>query len=280
MMETSAAATVELPAPTAWPIVLAFGITLVFAGLVTSAAISVVGAMASVVGAIGWFRDVLPVEAQESVPVLQESTRLVTERSEVARLNVEHPLHRVRLPIEIYPVSAGIKGGLAGGMAMAIVAMMYGALSQNGIWYPINLLAAGFFPGLLIPRTADLAAFHLRLLLIAIPIHLFGSLLVSVLYGAILPMVPRQPVLLGGFVAPIMWSGMLYTSLDIINPLLNARIDWSWFLFSQVGFGIVAGIVVSRQERMRTWQDLPVAIRLGTQAPGIMDERQGRNEKR
>jgi hypothetical protein len=28
--------TVEMPAPTAWPIVLAFGITLLFAGMVTS----------------------------------------------------------------------------------------------------------------------------------------------------------------------------------------------------------------------------------------------------
>ncbi len=35
---------VELPAPTAWPIVLAFGLTLVFAGLVTSASVSLLGA--------------------------------------------------------------------------------------------------------------------------------------------------------------------------------------------------------------------------------------------
>ena len=35
--------TLELPASTAWPLVLAFGITLTFAGLVTSGAVSVLG---------------------------------------------------------------------------------------------------------------------------------------------------------------------------------------------------------------------------------------------
>ena len=55
-------------------------------------------------------------------------------------------LHRARLPLEIYPVSAGVKGGLAGGVAMAVLAMLYGIVSGHGIWYPINLLSVGFFP--------------------------------------------------------------------------------------------------------------------------------------
>ena len=59
--------TIEMPAPTAWPIVLAFGITLLFAGLVTSEAVSVLGAIVAIAGAVGWFRDVLPHEAHESV---------------------------------------------------------------------------------------------------------------------------------------------------------------------------------------------------------------------
>jgi hypothetical protein len=35
----------------------------------------------------------------------------------------------------------------------------------------------------------------------------------------------------------------------------------------------VAGIVVSRQERVRTWQHVPFAIRAGVEAPGAMDEK-------
>jgi len=87
-----------------------------------------------------------------------------------------------------------------------------------------------------------------------------------------LPMLPRRPILLGGFIAPLMWSGLLYSALGIINPVLNQRINWLWFVLSQVGFGIVAGIVVSRQERVRTWQRLPFAVRAGIEAPGMMHE--------
>jgi hypothetical protein len=262
--------TVEVPASTPWPIVLAFGITLLFAGLVTSEAVSVLGAILSIAGAVGWFRDVLPHEAHESVQVAPQAPAVTTMRREVARMEIEHELRRAWLPVEIYPISAGIKGGLAGSVAMAVLAMLYGVLSQNSIWYPINLLAAGFFPAT--ANTAEIAAFHLRALLIAIPIHLITSLLVGLLYGAMLPMLPRRPILLGGFIAPLLWSGLIHSILGIVNPVLNQRIDWLWFVFSQVGFGIVAGLVVSRQERIRTRQQLPLALRVGLEASGMRED--------
>jgi hypothetical protein len=61
--------TVNLPAPTAWPIVLAFGITLLLAGLVTTSSISILGAILAVTGCVGWFRDVLPHEKEETIEV-------------------------------------------------------------------------------------------------------------------------------------------------------------------------------------------------------------------
>src|SRR5260370_36291539 len=104
-----AAGNVQLPAPTAWPIVLAFGITLVFAGLVTSGSVSALGAVLAITGAVGWFRNVLPREAHEAVPVLQEKPVIETTRREVARVELAPELKRAWLPLEIYPVSAGIK---------------------------------------------------------------------------------------------------------------------------------------------------------------------------
>ena len=258
---------IEVPAPTPWPIVLAFGIALLFAGLVTSEAVSVLGAFVAIAGAVGWFRDVLPQEAQESVQVIAQAPKIATMRREVARIEFAHELRRAWLPLEIYPISAGIKGGLAGSVAMAVLAMLYGVLSHTSIWYPINLLAAGFFPAT--ATTAEIAAFHLHAFLIAIPIHLITSLLVGLLYGATLPMLPRRPVLLGGFIAPLLWSGLIHGILGIVNPVLNQRIDWLWFVATQVGFGIVAGLVVSRQERMHTRQQLPLAFRVGLEASGL-----------
>jgi hypothetical protein len=153
--------------------------------------------------------------------------------------------------------------------------MAYGIVSGTSIWYPINLLAAGFFPGAVDLPTSEIAAFHLSPLLIATAIHLITSLLVGLLYGAMLPMLPRRPILLGGFVAPIAWTALLHSVLGVVNPVMNQRIDWFWFVLSQIGFGIVAGLVVSRQERIQTWQRLPFAVRAGIEAPGLVREHDG-----
>jgi len=270
---TKDSGTLELPAPTAWPLVLAFGTTLAFAGLVTSESVSVLGGVLVIAGAVGWFRNVLPHEAHESVPVMPEEPAIATTRRDVARLEVADQPKRAWLPLETYPVSAGIKGGLAGSVVMAALAMLYGLISGNGIWYPVNLLVAGFFPGAVNATTVQIAEFRVSALLLAIPVHLITSLLVGLLYGVMLPMFPRRPIFLGGLIAPIMWSGLLYTTLDIINPVMNERIDWLWFVLSQVGFGVVAGLVVSRQERIRTYQGLPFAVRAGIEAPGVMREK-------
>src|SRR5579863_1605232 len=130
---------IEIPAPTAWPFILALGAALLFAGLVTSTSVSCLGALLSVAGCVGWFREVFPREHEEAVPVVPEDVRLSTDRRVVERLPVLPEQVRVWLPVRTYPVSAGVKGGLAGSIAMAILACAYGVLKAGSIWYPINL---------------------------------------------------------------------------------------------------------------------------------------------
>jgi hypothetical protein len=239
-------------------------------------AVSVLGAILAVCGYIGWFRDVLPQEKMEAVTVAEIPQHVSTRRPQVERVEFMHrDLHRARLPLEIYPVSAGVKGGLAGGVAMAFLAMLYGIVSGHGIWYPINLLSVGFFPD--IRTTEQIAAFHASSLILATMIHLVTSLLVGLLYGVALPMFPRHPILFGGVIAPVLWSGLLHSVLDVINPVMNQRINWPWFVVSQIAFGIVAGIVVSRQERISTWQPLPLAVREGMEVQGAVDEKDGKD---
>ena len=62
------------------------------------------------------------------------------------------------------------------------------------------------------------------------------------------------------------------SSLGFVNPVLDEHIAWGWFLISQVCFGIVAGLVVARQERIRTTQSLPFAMRVGLETPGLIHE--------
>jgi hypothetical protein len=264
---------INLPAPTAWPVVLAFGITLLLAGLITSASLSILGAILALTASVGWFRDVLPHEQEETVRVEAKVTVVSTQRREVERLQVAPDLPRALLPLETYPVSAGIKGGLAGSVAMAVLACLYGLLKQGSIWYPINLLAATTYPASAPASPAILNAFHPSAFFIALFIHLFTSLVVGLLYGAMLPMLPRRPILLGGLIAPILWTGLLHSILGLINPLLNERIDWRWFIASQFAFGIVAGLVVVRQARVPVGQFVPFIMRAGIEAPGISEEK-------
>jgi MFS family permease len=105
------------------------------------------------------------------------------------------------------------------------------------------------------------------------------SLLVGLLYGAMLPMLPRRPILLGGFVAPLLWSGLIYGCLTNINPVMNQRIDWFWFVLCQIAFGIVAGLVVAVQERISTRQNVPLMVRMGIEAEGLVPEHQPEDQE-
>jgi hypothetical protein len=269
---------IEVPAPTAWPIVLAFGFTLLFAGLLTSASVSVLGAVLALAGSVGWFREVLPHEHEETVPVLPQEVSITTKRSVVERLPVATEQVRAWLPLETYPISAGVKGGLAGSVAMAALACLYGLLKAGSIWYPINLLAAVVYAPSEVPSISQFNSFHAGLFFLAVLLHLVTSILVGLLYGAMLPMFARHPILLGGLIAPVLWSGLLYSIMGILNPVLGSHIDWVWFMASQFAFGIVAGLVVMRQSRVRTRENLPFAMRAGIEAPGIMPPR-GSGEK-
>jgi hypothetical protein len=118
-----------------------------------------------------------------------------------------------------------------------------------------------------------LNAFHAGTFFIAVILHLTGSTLVGLLYGAMLPMLARRPIFLGGLVVPVLWSGLLYSLLGLLNPLLGSHIQWGWFIASQVAFGVVAGLVVMRQSRVPTHENIPFALRAGIEAPGVMPTR-------
>ena len=263
--DQNAQRTIRVPAPTAWPIVLAFGVTLSLASLVTSVMIGAAGLLLATAGAVGWFREVLPHENHDYVEVAPGQIISGSARTWVEHIEVSG-LHRARLPIESYPVLAGIRGGIAGGIAMVIPALLYGLFAHGSIWYAVNLLGGAGVGNWTNPTPEEIAAFHWNGLVIATIIHAATSLLVGLLYGAILPMWPRRPLLLGGLVAPLASIGLLHSTLGFINPFFAARVSWGWFAVSELLFGVVAGIVVARTGRIRTHQSVPFILRMGLEA--------------
>jgi hypothetical protein len=173
---------VQIPASTPSPIILASGIAMLFAGLVTTELVSVLGIILTLCGCVAWFRDVLPHEKHESIATAGTD-----------------------------PVSTKY-------------AVLWGALKGHGVWHPINLLAAVFSPER--ATMAQLGAFHWDALIVGAAILVLGTVLVGLLYGAILPMVPRHPIFLGGVVMPIFGSALAYSILGTVNPVFRDRIDW------------------------------------------------------
>jgi hypothetical protein len=262
---------VQLPAPTAFPIVLALGLTFAFAGLVTNVGISVLGGVLIVAGCVGWFRQVWPHAHHIAVPVKVQKFRYATVRTKVAHIAIDES-HRARLPVHTPSVMAGVKGGIAGGVAMIVPATLYSLIAFHSLWYSVNLLGGAGVASWTNPTLAEITHFRLSALITAIIIHAAGSLLVGLLYGAMLPMLPKHPILLGGIIAPVLWTGVLHSALPLINPFLADRIDWRWFVVSQVTFGLVAGWVVSKQIDIRTEQFMPFSVRMGLETPGMMEE--------
>ncbi len=266
--------TIPLPAPTAWPMVLALGIALMLGGMVTHWAISLLGLLMAVPAIVGWFFDVLPHERHVYVDVHADVIEIKSTRETLAHLPLDER-HRKLLPLETFSVMSGVKGGIAGGLAMIVPAALYSLIRYHSVWYAANLLAAGGFVSWAGESNAFLAQFHLRGLLAAMAIHGLTSVLIGLLYGAMLPMFPRWPILTAGFVAPFLWTGILHSALGIISPILDQRIDWSWFVVSQIAFGLVAGFVVNLHVKVRTpqFRSLPFSVRAGIHALGDEEDK-------
>ena len=264
---------IETPAPTAWPMIFALGLTLAFAGLVTNVAVSMVGFVLFIAGAVGWFRDVLPFEQHVMIRMEPKAAPVIEEQIGVDYLQVGELGNRAVLPLQIYPYSAGIKGGIAGGVVMGGLAALQGLIYHGSIWYTINILAATAMANLANADTATLSSFIPDAFIVALFIHAAASILIGLLYGVMLPMFPRYPALWAAIVAPLLWTGLLWSSLSVINPVLDARIEWRQFIVCQIAFGAVAGFVVNLTEQVHTLQHLPFAARTGIEARGLGEKR-------
>jgi spore maturation protein SpmA len=84
------------------------------------------------------------------------------------------------------------------------------------------------------------------------------------------------PILIATFIVLPVLPDRAIDPLGAINPALNARVDWVWFIASQIAFGLATGFVVSRAHPVATMQTWPLAARAGVQATGMGRDRESR----
>ncbi|MCE9531951.1 MAG: hypothetical protein K8T89_12630 [Planctomycetes bacterium] len=247
---------IEMPRPTAAPVILATGIVLAAAGLALSNAISVVGGVVMFAGLAAWINQLLPGRGhfhEERAHPDQRPRTITPILQAVEHLHQGMPGYRLRLPLQVHPISAGLKGGLLGGLLMPIPALAWGLLKGHGIWYPINLLAGMVWAGVDQMTTAEQEQFRLPLLLVGIVIHGIMSIVLGLIYGVLLPTLPPirgGQFVWGGVLMPLMWTGISYGLMGVVNPVLQKDVDWPWFIASQFVFGITAALVVIRTEKI------------------------------
>jgi uncharacterized membrane protein YagU involved in acid resistance len=147
-------------------------------------------------------------------------------------------------------VLAGMVGGLVGGAVMALPAVLWAAASGHGLWYPVNLLAGIVLPGPVNADVTELGRFHAEWFRVAAAIHAVLSMSFGVLFALMSRRLPRVPgpVAWGGLVLPLVWTGISYGLMGVVNPVLQERVDWPWFVVSQFVFGVTAAVVVLRSE--------------------------------
>jgi hypothetical protein len=150
----------------------------------------------------------------------------------------------------LHPVPAGVAGGLVGGAAMALPAVMWAGASGRGFWYPVNVLAGILLPGAANLAGAELGRLHADWLLASCTVHAVLSIGFGVLFALATPRLPAMPgpVAWGGLVLPLLWTGTTYGLMGVVNTVLQERVDWAWFIASQFVFGVVAALVVLRSE--------------------------------
>jgi hypothetical protein len=245
---------VELPKPTAAPLVVATGIVLLAMGVATSLAFLPVGAVIFIFGLARWIDQLLPGRGHVYEPLVEPALRpqpVAPAPGAVARMEHGMPGYRLRLPVKVHPVSAGVKGGIVGGLVMPIPAIAYGYFSGHHIWWAGNLLAGMVLPGVGAMSTEQLEQFNVSLFVTSIVIHVVISLIMGLMYGVLMPTLPNipKPLAWGALLMPLLWTAVSFVALGQMNPGIRAGIEWPWFVLSQFVFGVVAAIVFMRFEK-------------------------------
>jgi hypothetical protein len=245
--------TVEMPRPNVWPMVLGLGIVLMAAGVALHVAFLAAGMVIFLAGLTGWISQLLPGRGHHHEAMAEPGRRAKPVQAVTGMIEQLHPGrpgYRFQLPEKVHPISAGVKGGLLGGVVMPLPALAYGIFSGHGIWYPVNLLAGMALPGV---ASMDLEQFHLTLFVAGVLIHAVTSAVFGLLYGVLLPTLPEipRPLAWGGLLMPLLWTAVSFAFMGVVNKVLQEYVDWPWFIASQFVFGAAAALIVIRLEPMR-----------------------------
>ncbi len=145
----------------------------------------------------------------------------------------------------------GAKAGIAGGIAMGILALVIAAFSPEiDPWEPVKHVAATFYG-----EAAIAPGFQLVPILVGTIVHLLASAVLGMIFVGLfrfvmhLPFDFGLPALVGGVYGMVVYF-VANAGIERFNPLMSAS-DKPAFLMAHGLFGIVTGLAYA-QLRKRT----------------------------
>jgi hypothetical protein len=140
-------------------------------------------------------------------------------------------------------------GGALGGVAMVVVALIYGVLSNN-VWLPINLIGATLVRDLQGATIETLSQFNLAALIVGLILHAILSLGLGFIFALLLPTMPGPPILWAVTVGPLLWSIASLLTLPALNETMAQNVDVPSFFVAHLVYGLVLGWWVARTPKV------------------------------
>jgi len=148
-------------------------------------------------------------------------------------------------PEWVYPYSAGILGGLIGGLGVAVIGLGYGVFSGN-VWLPVNVVAAAILRNLQTQSPVDLGRFDPAAIMVGLLVHALMSITLGLMFAFILPALPGRPLYWGPVIGPLLWVGAYVAALPLLNPVMVRNLEIISFTLANIMFGILLGWWIDR----------------------------------
>lgn len=156
----------------------------------------------------------------------------------------------VAVPQYVYPYRSGVVGGLLGGAAMALVAIVAAPLIDHSIWFPLNVAAAAWLPKLQGASMGTLEQFMLDAFVVGLITHVAMSILFGLAFALLLPTLPGPPLAWSVVIGALMWAVALFLALPILNPVMEEYVEPVSFVVGNVSYTLTLGWWITRSEKV------------------------------
>jgi hypothetical protein len=159
-------------------------------------------------------------------------------------------IEETSVPAWVYPYRTGLIGGAWGGIAMIVVALMYGVSSGRGIWLPVNLIGATVVRSMQAASLDQLAAFDTVALIVGLTLHMALSIGIGLIFALLLPTLPGSPLLWAVIIGPLLWALVSVLILPLLNPVMAQYVEHTSFFVAHVVYSLILGWSIARTPKV------------------------------